>query len=74
MLATATTGEIPTITLNTFKGGVSKTTTTYNLGWFFASKGLRTLMVDLDPQCNLTQIFLESMIQDNEETTTRKQE
>lgn len=36
------------------KGGVSKTTTTYNLGWALAKKGKRVLMVDGDPQCNLT--------------------
>jgi chromosome partitioning protein len=36
------------------KGGVSKTTTTYNLGWKIAEKGKRVLLVDADPQCNLT--------------------
>jgi cellulose biosynthesis protein BcsQ len=36
------------------KGGVSKTTTTFNLGWMLAERGHRVLMVDADPQCNLT--------------------
>lgn len=36
------------------KGGVSKTTTTFHLGWMLASKGKRVIMVDADPQCNLT--------------------
>lgn len=36
------------------KGGVSKTTTTFNLGWSIASKGKKVLMVDLDSQCNLS--------------------
>ncbi len=36
------------------KGGVAKTTTTLNLGVAFAEKGLRVLLVDLDPQGNLT--------------------
>jgi chromosome partitioning protein len=36
------------------KGGVAKTTTTLNLGVAFAEQGLNVLLVDLDPQGNLT--------------------
>jgi chromosome partitioning protein len=36
------------------KGGVAKTTTTLNLGVAFAEQGMRVLLVDLDPQGNLT--------------------
>ncbi|MBK7811300.1 MAG: AAA family ATPase [Saprospiraceae bacterium] len=36
------------------KGGVGKSTLTYHLGNALAELGNRVLMVDLDPQCNLT--------------------
>src|SRR3954452_9283514 len=42
------------IALFNHKGGVSKTTTTFNLGWALAVQGKRVLIVDADPQCNLT--------------------
>ena len=45
---------IPIISLFNHKGGVSKTTTTFNLGWALAARGHRILIVDGDPQCNLT--------------------
>lgn len=48
-----------TIALFNHKGGVSKTTTTFNLGWMLANKGSRVVMIDTDPQCNLTGLVLD---------------
>ena len=47
------------IALFNHKGGVSKTTTTFNLGWMLASKGKKVVIVDCDPQCNLTGMVLD---------------
>ena len=41
------------------KGGVSKTTSTFNIGWKLAEIGKKVLLVDADPQCNLTAFFLD---------------
>ena len=46
------------ISLFNHKGGVSKTTTAFNLGWMLARKEKRVLLVDCDPQCNLTGMVL----------------
>lgn len=40
------------------KGGVGKTTTTAAIGTLLAREGYRTLLVDLDAQCSLTECFV----------------
>ena len=40
------------------KGGVGKTTLVYHLAWIFADMGKRVLVADLEPQANLTSMFL----------------
>ncbi|MBN2310117.1 MAG: AAA family ATPase [Candidatus Hydrogenedentes bacterium] len=40
------------------KGGVGKTTLVYHVAWMCAELGKRVLAVDLDPQANLTTMFV----------------
>ena len=40
------------------KGGVGKTSLVYHLSWMYADLGLSVVAADLDPQANLTSMFL----------------
>lgn len=56
----------PIVAVYNFKGGVSKTTLTLNLGYELATyHGKKVLLVDADPQMNLTQLAMR-------ETVTKK--
>src|SRR5882762_5535797 len=44
------------------KGGVGKTSLVYHLAWMFAERGKRVLAVDLDPQANLSAMFLDEVL------------
>ena len=46
------------ISVINYKGGVGKTTITANLSTELAWRGLNVLMIDLDPQANLTFSFI----------------
>lgn len=40
------------------KGGVGKTTTVYHIAWMLSELGHKVLAIDLDPQSNLSSMFL----------------
>jgi cellulose biosynthesis protein BcsQ len=46
--------QTTTIVLFNHKGGVSKKTTSFNLGWKLSEYEYTVVLVDADPQCNLT--------------------
>jgi len=41
------------------KGGVGKTSLVYHLAWMYSMQGMTVLVMDLDPQANLSAMFLD---------------
>jgi len=62
------------IALYNHKGGVGKTTLTVNIASALADKGYKVLLVDSDPQCNLTSYLFEESVVDSllDESDTQK--
>src|SRR6266850_988911 len=52
------------IALFNHKGGVGKTTLTVNLAFALADMGKTVLLVDSDPQCNLTSYLVQADVVD----------
>ena len=49
------------ISVSNQKGGVGKTTLSFHLGIYLASTGRKSLLIDCDPQGNLTRSFIDEM-------------
>ena len=57
--------EAKRISIFNHKGGVGKTTLTFNLAYQLAEMGKRVLLVDSDPQCNLTAYVIDPEVLDD---------
>lgn len=55
----------PRLSIFNHKGGVGKTTLTVNLAYALAEQGYQVLLVDSDPQCNLTSYLIEDTVVDD---------
>ncbi len=53
------TKPVPVLTFFNNKGGVGKTSLVYHLSWMYVDLGLNVVAADLDPQANLTGMFLD---------------
>jgi chromosome partitioning protein len=50
---------VVTIAFFNNKGGVGKTSLVYHLAWMYSNQGVNVVAADLDPQANLTSMFLD---------------
>jgi len=50
---------VKTVVFFNNKGGVGKTSLVYHLAWLYSEMGINVIAADLDPQANLTSMFLE---------------
>lgn len=60
-----TRGTAKRISIFNHKGGVGKTTLTFNIATAIARLGKRVLLVDTDPQCNLTAYLIDGSVVDD---------
>ena len=51
-----------TVAVANMKGGVGKSTLAVHLAWHLAERGLRTLLIDLDPQANSSTTLVDHRI------------
>lgn len=51
--------SIPVLTFFNNNGGVGKSTLVYHLSWMFSELGVNVLVIDCDPQANLTAMFID---------------
>ncbi|MCU9780980.1 ParA family protein [Enterococcus faecalis] len=62
-----------TITFGNFKGGTGKTTNATMVGYELSNQGKNTLLIDLDPQANATNLYLKTKINFENDITSFKQ-